>query len=152
MKHNSIKKLLSLILGFVLIAALALTGCSGTPAGTTAPPETTEAPQAGGEVTVLGEGSKVFAFTVIDRDEVTTVFEIHTDAETVGEALVSLELIAGEESEYGLYVKSVLGQELDYGTDGMYWSFYVNGEYALTGVDQTPVAEGESYMFKAEAA
>lgn len=152
MKHISIKKLLSLILGFVLIAALALTGCSGTPAGTTAPPETTEAPQAVGEVTVLGEGSKVFGFTVIDRDEVTTVFEIHTDAETVGEALVSLELIAGEESEYGLYVKSVLGQELDYGTDGMYWSFYVNGEYALTGVDQTPVAEGESYMFKAEAA
>ena len=148
MKHNSMKKLLSLILGFVLIAALALTGCSGTPAETTAPPETVSAPQGG----VLGEGSKVFEFTVIDKDEAVTVFEIHTDAETVGEALLALELIAGEDSEYGLYVKSVLGQTLDYSADGMYWSFYVNGEYAMTGVDQTPIAEGEAYMFKAEAA
>lgn len=151
MKNNSMHKLLSLILGFVLIAALALTGCSGTPAETTAPPETT-APQSAGQVTVLGEGEKVFEFTVIAKEGLTTLFEIHTDAETVGEALLALELIDGEESEYGLYVKSVLGQTLDYDTDKMYWSFYVNGEYALTGVDQTPIAEGESYMLKAEAA
>lgn len=145
MKHNSMKKLLSLILGFVLIAALALTGCSGTPA------ETTEAPKTG-DVTVLGEGSKVFEFTVVDKEGVTTVFEIHTDAETVGEALIALELLDGEQGPYGLYVKSVLGQTLDYEADGMYWSFYVSGEYGLTGVELTPIAEGESYMFKAEAA
>ena len=150
MRNNSMKKLLSLILGFVLIAALALTGCSGTPAETTAPPETTTPAEPG--VQVLGEGSKVFDFTVVAKEGLTTVFEIHTDAETVGEALLELELIAGEESEYGLYVKSVLGQELDYEADGMYWSFYVNGEYALTGVDQTPIAEGESYEFRAEDA
>ena len=34
----------------------------------------------------------------------------------------------------------------------MYWSFYVGGEYALTGVDQTPVELGAQYMLKAEAA
>ena len=61
-------------------------------------------------------------------------------------------LIEGEEGPYGLYIKSVLGQVLDYETDGMYWSFYVGGEYAMTGVDLTPVTEGEHYMLKAESA
>jgi hypothetical protein len=51
-----------------------------------------------------------------------------------------------------MYIKSVLGQTLDYETDGMYWAFYVNGEYALTGVDQTPIQPDTGYMLKAEAA
>ena len=51
-----------------------------------------------------------------------------------------------------MYIKSVLGQVLDYETDGMYWAFYVNGEYAMTGVDQTPIQPGTAYLLKAEAA
>ena len=41
---------------------------------------------------------------------------------------------------------------LDYETDKMYWVFYVNGEYAMTGVDTTPITEGTAYLLKAEAA
>jgi len=70
----------------------------------------------------------------------------------VGYALIAHELIEGEEGPYGMYIKSVLGQVLDYDTDGMYWSFYVGSEYAMTGVDQTPITEGEHYQLKAEAA
>ena len=156
MKHNSIRKLLSLILGFVLIAALALTGCSGTPAETTLPPE---APETTGtsadvtaDVTVLGEGSKSFDLTIVDKEGTEHLYEIHTDEEFVGFALIAHELIEGEEGPYGMYIKSVLGQVLDYETDGMYWSFYVGGEYAMTGVDLTPVTEGESYELRAESA
>ena len=147
MKNNSKMKLLSLILVFVLVAAAALTGCSGAPAETT-----TEAPQPGGQATELGEGSKSFDFTVVDKEGNTHLYVIHTDAEMVGQALLELELIAGEEGPYGLYIKSVLGVTLDYETDGMYWGFYVNGEYAMTGVDQTPITGGDVYMLKAEAA
>ncbi len=146
MKHNSKIKLLSLILVFVLTAAAALTGCSGTPAETTTPSEPAT------EKEVLGEGEKVFDFTVIDKDGVTHAFEIHTDAETVGEALVQLQLIDGEQGPYGLYVKSVLGQKLDYDADKMYWAFMVNGESAMTGVDAAPITEGESYAFEATPA
>ena len=146
MKNNSIRKTLSLVLAFVLIAAAALAGCSGTPA------ETPEAPQAAGPATVLGEGSKSFELTIVDKEGVTHLYEIHTDEEMVGYALIEHELIEGEDGPYGMYIKSVLGQTLDYETDGMYWSFYVGGEYALTGVDQTPITEGESYLLKAEAA
>ena len=146
MKNHSIQKTLSLVLVFVLVAAAALTGGSGAPA------ETTEAPQLSGAVTVLGEGSKSFDLTIVDKEGVSHLYQIHTDEEFVGFALIAHELIEGEEGPYGMYIKSVLGQVLDYETDGMYWSFYVNGEYALTGVDQTPVEHDGKYMLKAEAA
>ncbi len=146
MKNHSINKLLSLVLAFVLMAAAALTGCSGAPAETTAP----IAP--GGAVTELGEGSKSFELTILDKEGVTHAYLIRTDAEMVGQALIELELIDGEEGQYGMYIKSVLGQVLDYETDQMYWAFYVGGEYALTGVDQTPIQADTAYMLKAEAA
>ena len=101
-------------------------------------------------VSVVGEGNTVFPFIVVDKEGNETEFEVHTDKETVGEALEELELIAGDEGEYGLYVKTVNGITADYDADGVYWAFYVNGEYAATGVDNTPIAEGESYSFKAE--
>ena len=146
MKNNSIRKTLSLVLVFVLIAALALTGCSGTPA------ETTESISPAEEATVLGAGSKSFELTIVDKEGTEYEYLIHTDEEMVGFALIAHELIEGEEGPYGMYIKSVLGQKLDYETDKMYWSFYVGGEYAMTGVDQTPITEGEHYQLKAEAA
>ena len=146
MKNNSIKKLLALVLVFVLTAAAALTGCSGAPTETTAP----TAPD--GAVTELGEGSKTFELTVEDKEGVIHSYRIHTDEEMVGFALIEHELIEGEQGQYGMYIKSVLGQTLDYETDGMYWAFYVNGEYALTGVDQTPIQADTAYLLKAEAA
>lgn len=110
--------------------------------------ESTEA--AAEDVTVLGEGSTVFTLMVTDQDENETAFEIHTDKTTVGEALLELDLIAGDESEYGLYVKTVNGITADYDVDGTYWAFYINGEYASTGVDATDIEDGASYALKVE--
>ena len=151
MKNNSMKKLLSLVLAFVLTAALALTGCSGKPAETTAP---TEAPESAGSsaFTILGEGEKSFELSIVDKEGVTDPYLSHTDEEMVGYALIEHKLIEGEQGQYGMYIQSVLGQVLDYETDGMYWAFYVNGEYAMTGVDQTPIQADTGYMLKAEAA
>lgn len=152
MKTASAYKLLSFLLCIVLTVATALlaVGCGSTnnepttdTAAQTAP---TEKP------TVLGEGEIVFYFNVVDQNNKVTPFEIHTDAITVGEALQALKLIDGEEGDYGLYVKTVNGITLDYKEDGMYWSFYIGEDCALTGVDQTTAADGETYAFKAEAA
>ena len=90
----------------------------------------------------------MFTFEAEDKDGVKTVFEILTDEKTVGEALVKLELIDGEESTYGLYVKTVNGITLDYDTDGMYWALYVDGEYAMSGVDSITPVQGATYTFK----
>lgn len=142
------KKSLPFILCIALIVATALftTGCNGssTPSGAA----TEESSSADGHV--LGTGSTEFAFKVVGQDGSEEEFEIHTDKETVGEALQDVGLIAGEESTYGLYVKTVNGTTLDYDKDGMYWAFYINDEYAQAGVDATAVTEGDSYSFKAE--
>lgn len=151
MKTSFRKKTLSFILCMMLTVAMALsaTGCNGSsnnnPSSTSASNTDSTA-----DVTVLGEGSTSFAFSMTDTDGNETQFEIHTDKSTVGEALLELELIAGDDSEYGLYVKTVGGITLDYDKDGKYWAFYIDGEYATSGVDSTQITDGANYAFKAE--
>ena len=146
MRMKQIKKSLSLIFCMMLIVAMALftSGCNDKTTETSAVQETETA------VTVLGEGETKFLFTVVDKDGVENAFEIHTDKEIVGEALLELGLIEGEEGEFGLFVKAVNGIVADYEVDKTYWAFYVNGEYAMSGVDMTTIDEGTSYMFKVE--
>ena len=144
MKMKRTKKALSLILCMVLFVAMALftTGCNDKAANKTTAAVITE------ETTVLGEGSKVFPFSVVELDGTTTRFEIHTDEETVGAALLKLELIVGEEGPYGLYVKKVNGISADYEKDKVYWAFYVDDDYGMTGVDMTEIEEGKNYSFR----
>ena len=149
MRVKNNKKLVSWLLCMMLIVATALTtvGC-GTDGQNSGEPATEG--QASGEVTVLGEGKTVFDFTVVDKDGNATEFEIHTDKATVGEALLELNLIAGDAGEYGLYVKQVNGITADYDVDQTYWAFYVNDAYATAGVDATAVEAGAKYAFKVE--
>ena len=93
--------------------------------------------------TELGTGNKTFTF-VVQVEENTVTFTIHTDAETVGEALLNLGLIEGENGTWGLYVKKVNGMTADYDIDQTYWAFYENGEYG-SGVDLTKVNDGYTY-------
>ena len=137
MMNNSLKKLLSMILCVVLVAAMALfaTGCMENGA----PEETKDAAE-----------SVSFTVIVVDLEGKETAYEVTTTAATVGEALLAEELIAGEEGPYGLYIKEVTGIPLDWDTHGKYWAFYIDGEMALTGVDSTDVVEGAVYTFKPE--
>lgn len=98
----------------------------------------------------LGEGATQFTFTVVDADGNETTATVNTDATTLGEALLDLGVIAGDDGDYGLYVKTVNGQTLDYDKDGAYWALYVGDQYATTGVDSTELEPGETYSFKAE--
>ena len=95
--------------------------------------------------TVLGEGATTFYFTAKNEDGTVTKYEIHTDATTVGAALVALNVISGNESDWGLYVTTVNGITADWSTENAYWAFYINGEYAQTGVDATEITAGASY-------
>ena len=100
--------------------------------------------------TAAAAGSKQFTLTVTDYDGNTTEHSISTDADTVGAALLEQGLVEGEEGPYGLYIKTVNGIRADYELDGHYWAFYINGEYASTGIDQTPVEPGAVYGLKVE--
>lgn len=170
MQKKQKSKVVSWILCMMLIVAMALctAGCNkkDTPsdgtAGVTAPADASGQKEDGqkddsqttnpaaGDVTELGEGKAAFSFLVVDKDGNEAKFLIHTDKETVGAALLELALIEGDEGEYGLYVKKVNGITADYDVDQTYWAFYINGEYAMTGVDATAVTDGAEYSFKVE--
>ena len=145
MKFTSNKKFTSWLLCMMLIVAMALTAGCGE--------KKQENTSSAGHETVtskLGEGKTQFNFIVVDKDGKETAFDIHTDKTTVGDALLELGLIEGEEGAYGLFVKQVNGIIADYDVDKTYWAFYVNGEYALKGVDLTEITEGETYSFKVQ--
>ena len=149
MNKTRITRLLSFVLCIALIAAIALTavGCdntknNGDTVTTAGQAETPEAP------TVKGEGATVFYFNVVDKDGNTSKFEIHTDKTVVGDALLELGLIEGDQGDYGLYVKKVNGITADYEVDQTYWAFYIGDEYGMTGVDMTNIEAGATYAFK----
>ena len=93
-----------------------------------------------------------FVFKVVDLEGNEKSFDIKTDAKTVGDALVAEKLISGTVGDYGLMVDTVNGIKYDYNADGAYWAFYVNGEYAMSGVDSTDIVEGTTYSFVATKA
>ena len=95
-------------------------------------------------------GKTTFTVITVDLEGNETTFTIKTDAATVGEALEAEGILEGHDAEYGLYIDAVNGIELDWDRDGKYWAFYINGEYALTVVEKTPIEEGVSYMLKVE--
>ncbi len=94
--------------------------------------------------TTLGEGAKTLTLTV-EAGDTAVHFTIHTDAETVGEAVQAVGLLEGEEGAYGLYVKRVNGILADYDIDQSYWAFYIGEEMAMTGVDATEIVPGTEY-------
>ena len=97
--------------------------------------------------TEFGEGEKTVVVEV-KAEEQTVTFTVKTDKDTVGAALLENDLIAGEDDQYGLYVKSVNGIVADYDIDQTYWAFYIDGEYAMTGVDSTEITEGAAYKLE----
>lgn len=135
------KRFLALFLSALML--LSLVGCGGNADQT-----------AGNKViengATIGEGEKSFVAEVVDADGNTVKFTVQTNEKTVGEALQKLGVIDGEEGDYGLYIKTVNGITADYNKDGVYWAFYVDGEYAMTGADMTDVVDGTVYTFRVE--
>ena len=147
-RNNTLKSLL-LIAMLIVTMAFCVTGCKDK--DTNSKEDTTEETKIdASKDNVLGEGDTEFTFKVVDKDGNESSFEIHTDEKTVGDALIKLDLLEGEEGDYGLYVKKVNGITADYDKDKTYWAFYIDGEYAMTGVDATDIEEGKTYTFKVE--
>ena len=139
------KTLIVIIMSLIVVAGLAISLSKRLACDTSESAIKSE--MQGGEV---GEGQVSFQFTVTDSDGKDVSFTVHTDEKTVGDALMKTDLISGENGPYGLYVKTVNGKTLDYDKDGKYWAFYVDGEYAVVGVDEKEIVKGEIYSFRAE--
>ncbi len=148
MKMTIFKKVLSFMLCFVLIAAMALLASACNDKNDI--PSTPSSPSSALDENIVGQGQTEFTFKVTFKDGTEKAYTVKTDKTTVGQALSDLGLISGTVGQYGLMVETVCGQTVTYDTDGKYWAFYVNGEYAMSGVDTTNIETGVTYAFKVE--
>ena len=152
MKKNGLNKLLALLLALVMVLALAACGNKAQDNGGAGDDANVVTDGTVADGATVGKGATAFTVEVAQLDGTSITFTVNTDKATVGEALLELGIVAGDDTEYGLYVKTVNGVTLDYDTDGAYWGFYINGEYAMTGVDATNIEAGAIYALKAEKA
>ena len=149
MKQKTDKKttLLLAVLCVVLIAVAALFA-TGTIGGKKASLKNTAAIVKNGDV--VGTGATAFPFVICDKDGNETTVTVKTDKKMVGEALLDEKIVEGEMGDYGLYVKKVNGIVADYDVDQTYWAFYIDDAYAMTGIDETEITAGSTYMMKVE--
>lgn len=92
-----------------------------------------------------GSGEKSFTVTVVHADGSEKVLHYTSNEEYLGTVLQAEGLVEGYQGDFGLYMEKVDGEEAIYADTGAYWSFYIGEEYALTGIDKTPIEDAASY-------
>ena len=90
------------------------------------------------------QGTKKITVDIVFAQGDTKTVKIKTDAEYLRGALEEEDLIKGSESAYGLFVTSVDGVEADSAKE-QWWCFTKNGESLSTGVDTTPIQDGDKF-------
>ena len=95
-------------------------------------------------------GSKTITITINHLQGNNKTLKITTDAKYLGAALEKKELVKGTEGQYGLFVTSVDGEAAN-DSEKQWWGFTKSGAYVDTGVDQTPIEDGDSFEFSLHA-
>lgn len=94
------------------------------------------------------EGSKSITIEVkSERDNYTFEKSYKTDDEFLGDFLEEQGLIEFEKSEYGRYLTAVQGYASS-NEEQSWWSIAVDGESAMTGVDEIVLADGSVYTLE----
>lgn len=95
------------------------------------------------------EGSKTIAISITHKDGTVKELTLHTDAKYLLDAIREKDedLIQGEDGPYGLYIKTIDGYTCNEAAQE-WWGFTKGGEYVETGVELTPIYDGDSYEFK----
>lgn len=91
------------------------------------------------------EGEKSFTLVVVHGDGSQKEVSYTTQAAYLGEVLQAEGMIQGSEGPYGMMIESVDGEKAVYETDGAYWALYEGEEYAMQGIDKTPIVDGGVY-------
>ena len=89
-------------------------------------------------------GEKHIVVEVVDESGSSKEFTYDTDEEYLRGVLEEAGLIAGDESDYGLFVKTVDGYTAN-DANQEWWCFTKGGEQVNTGVDTTPIADGDHF-------
>ena len=96
------------------------------------------------DIQSIGEGAKTFLFEVTDDKGNKISWNVHTNAETLGEALDEHGFL--ERDDTGM-VSHVNGLRADFFEDGAYWALFIGDDWAMEGVDTLVIKEGVTYAF-----
>lgn len=81
---------------------------------------------------------------VVRADGSTKTVYCMTDEAYLDKVLIAQGLIEQDNIVSG-YFDTVLGETASWQADQAYWAFYVDGEYAMLGICETPVEDGKCY-------
>ena len=123
MKQTKLFRRISLVFAVLIAATVLCTAC------------TQAEPQA---------GTKTITVQIIVDGQDTVTKSITTDAEYLRGALEEEDLLIGEDGPYGLFVKAVNGITAD-DAKQQWWCFTKGGADLFTGVDTTPIADGDTF-------
>ena len=93
-------------------------------------------------------GSKAYSVTVVHKDGTVKDFAYRTDAEYLAEALLEEGLVSGEDSQYGLTIITVDGEDAVWDTDNAYWAIWIGEEMSMTGASEIPVYDGSTFKLE----
>ena len=90
------------------------------------------------------EGDKTIVVQVVHGDASQKEFTYRTGAAYLGEVLLAERLVEGEQSAYGLFITAVDGETAQ---DSLrqWWCITKDGQRVDTGVDATPIADGDCF-------
>lgn len=94
----------------------------------------------------ITKGEKAITIEVVGKDGKSTVYELDTDAEYLVDAMNEAEGLTYEAADG--YINTVNGVTADYSVDMSYWAIYVNGEYGMYGINDQPVADGDTFKLE----
>lgn len=89
-------------------------------------------------------GNKNITIVVSNGEDIKNTHKISTNEEFLRGALEQENLVVGTESEYGLFINSIDGITADE-TKEQWWCFTKNGNALATGVDKTPIKDGDKF-------
>lgn len=90
------------------------------------------------------QGAKALTITVVHGDGTEQVFDVHTDAEYLADALLDNQIVEDNQTEWGLYILTADGETADESQE-QWWCITKGGEMLTTGASDTPIADGEAY-------
>lgn len=126
------KKTLLVLIALLSVFALVLGAC--------APAVEDNTPASGDNAQVT---EKSFTVIVVHKDGTEKSFTYKTAEKNLGPVLVKEGLIV-ESSSPGLY-NVVDGETADWNVDQSYWAFYINGEMAMQGMNDTEIKDGDTF-------
>lgn len=92
------------------------------------------------------KGEKNITVTVVFKDKSEKEFKIDTDAKYLGDALLEEKIVTEDEYKNGdgMYTY-IAGERADYNLDKSWWCLNIDGEMAMVGINEQPIADGDSF-------